>query len=307
MNLDPMPDPRLAQLSRLSKDFRSGRISRRDFLDRLASLAGGAALAQHYFASSAWAQATESAAPVEAAASPAVESAAVLYPGNGATLLGYLSRPRPRDDGKSFPAVLLIHESTGLNGHIRDVARRLAAEGYFVLAVDQLSRHGGTASFLSPDDAAAACDNAGDEDIARGLEDLEAAASYLAFHPLVEAGRIAVLGFGWGGQRAFLYAAANPTLQAAVVFYGAPPPEDSLASIATPVLGHYAANDPRVTSTVAPTQAAMQRLGKSYDARIYPDTGHAFFNDTGPHYDEPAAQIAWFRTLEFLQKHLASG
>jgi len=307
---DPMPDPRLAQLARFSEEYRSGRISRRVFIERLISVLGSSALAQHWLVSSGWAGTPQSnVSPQEPGPEPeslpGVESSAVLYPGEGATLLGYLSRPQPRDDAKPFPGLLLIHESTGLNDHIRDVARRLAAEGYFVLAVDQLSRQGGTASFLSPDAAAEACDNAGDEDVARGIEDLEAATSYLAFHPLVETGRIGVLGFGWGGERAFLYATVNPALKAAVVFYGGPPPEDQLAAIETPVLGHYAANDPRVTSTVAATRAAMQRLGKSYDAKIYPGVAPAFFNDTGSAYDEAAALDAWTRTLAFLKQRLA--
>jgi carboxymethylenebutenolidase len=196
----------------------------------------------------------------------------------------------------------LIHEDRGLDEHIRSVARRLAAEGYVVLALDHLSRQGGTAVFASPDDAAAACGKIGDEDVVR---DLEAAASYLAGHPLVERERIGVMGFGWGGARAFLYATVNPTLKAAVVFCGAPPPKDKLAAIAAPVLGHYAESDTRATSTVAATQEAMQRLGRSYDARIYPAAAHSFFNETSPHYNESAALDSWSRTIAFLKSHLA--
>ena len=271
---------------------------------------GGSALAHHYLETSGWAQPLlspqENVQESESRNGPAeaeslrVESA-VIYPGEGATLLGYLSRPQPGEGGEPFPGLLLIHESHGLNEHIRGVTRRLAAEGYLVLAVDQLSRQGGTASFVSPDDAAAACGKVGDEDVVR---DLEAATSYLASHPLVQPERIGVMGFGWGGERAFLYATVNPALKAAVVFYGSPPPEDKLAAIETPVLGNYAENDARVTPTVAATQAAMQRLCKSYDAKVYPAAEHAFFNDTGPRYNEAAAQDAWTRTIAFLKEHL---
>jgi carboxymethylenebutenolidase len=296
-----MPDPRLTQLARFSKEFRAGRISRRVFIERLIALLGSSALAQYYLESSGWAETLLS--PQEPAPEPeppAVESSAVTIPGEGATLLGYFSRPQ---QGKPLPGLLLIHEDRGLNDHIRDVARRLAAEGYFVLAVDQLSRQGGAAAFLSPEETAAACGKVSDEDVIR---DLEATASYLVSHPMVQPDRIGVMGFGWGGERAFLYATVNPTLKAAVVFYGGPPPEDSLSSIAAPVLGNYARNDAPVTSTVAATQAAMQRLGKSFDAKIYPAADQAFFNDTSPSYDEAAAQDAWTRTLAFLKKHLAS-
>ena len=304
-----MPDLRLAQLA---AEYRAGRITRRVFIERLTVVLGGSTLAQHYLSSSG--QAGTLFPPQESAPAPEsrdgtsvsfrVESSAVIYPGEGATLLGYFSRPQHREGGKPFPGLLLIHENRGLDEHIRTVARRLAAEGYFVLAVDQLSRLGGAASFPSPDEAAAACGKVGDEDVVR---DLEAACSYLRSHPLVEADRIGVMGFGWGGQRAFLYATVNPTLKAAVVFYGGPPPEDKLAAIATPVLGNYAGNDASVTSTVAAAEAAMQRLGKSFDARIYPAADNAFFNDTGPLYNEAAAHDAWTRTLAFLKKHLASG
>ena len=319
-----MPHPRLETLA---AEYRSGKINRRIFIERLIAVVGSSALAHHYLETSGWAETPESPESPESNVSPQesdqesdqesgarndtavsfrVESTIVTYPGEGATLLGYLSRPQQGKDGEEgapFPGLLLIHENRGLNEHIRDVARRLAAEGFFVLAVDQLSRRGGTGSFASPDDAVAAFENVGDEDV---VKDLEAAASYLASHPSVEPERIGVMGFCWGGQRAFLYATVNPALKAAVVFYGSPPPAEKLAAVEAPVLGNYAENDARVTSTVAATQAAMQRLGKSYDAKIYPAAEHAFFNDTGPRYDEAAAQDAWTRTLAFLKKHLAS-
>jgi len=299
-----------ARLEQFAAEYRSGKISRRVFMERLISVVGSSALADHFLETSGWALSAvspqesyqETGARNDTPVSVRVESTAVIYPGEGATLLGYLSRPRQNDDGAPFPGVLLIHENRGLDEHIRDVARRLAAEGFFVLAVDQLSRQGGTSSFAAPEDAAAAFGSVGDEDV---VQDLEAAASYLRSHPSVETDRIGVLGFGWGGERAFLYATVNPALQAAVVFYGAPPPEDKLSRIAAPILGNYAENDAPVTSTVAATEAAMQKLGKSYDAKIYPETEHAFFNETGPRYNEPAAQDAWSRTLAFLKRNLA--
>jgi len=218
----------------------------------------------------------------------------------GATLQGYLSRPSA---GGPHPGILLIHENRGLNEHLRDVARRLAAEGFVVLAVDELSRQGGTGSFASPDDAIAAFRNLHDDQV---VEDLDAAYRYLHSHSSVRQDQLAVMGFCWGGQRSFLYATVSPDLKAVVVFYGTPPPEDKLLGIQAPVLGNYAENDPRVTSTVAATQAAMERLGKVYDAKIYPGAEHAFFNDSGPRYNEAAAQDAWTRTLAFLKKNLGS-
>ena len=299
-----------ARLAQIAAEYRAGTISRRTFIERLVSVMGGAALAGSYLETSAWARrlalpqeaGSESGTRNGAPVSVGIESASVSIPAAGATLLGYLSRPQPAPVAAPFPGLLLIHEDHGLNEQLRGVARRLAAEGFFVLAVDHLSRQGGVAAFTSPDAVVAALENVSDEDV---VQDLEAATSYLRSHPLVAPSRIGVLGFRWGGERAFLYATVNPTLKAAVVFCGGPPPEDALSALQTPVLGHYAEHDILVTSTVAATQAAMQQLGKSYDARIYPAAEPAFFHDTSPHYDETAAQDSWSRTRDFLRKHLA--
>ena len=288
----------MSRLAQLVARFRSGSITRRVFFVRLASVLGSSALAQHYFELNA------TASPQNAPAGPepvAVESSAVMVPGEAATLLGYFSRPLAREDAPSLPGLLLVHPDHGLDEQIREVARRLAAEGYFVLALDHLSRQGGTPVFTSPDDAAQAFGKVAEEDV---IQELEAAASYLTFHPWIEQDRIGVIGFGWGGTHAFQYAAVNPTLQAAVVYCGAPPPEDSLAGIAAPVLGNYASNDTRVTPTIASATAAMQRLDKPFDAKIYPAEA-AFFDPASSDYDEAAAQDSWARTLAFLHKHLA--
>jgi len=297
-----MTDPRIAQIA---PEYRAGKMDRRIFLERLISILGSYSLAYQFLETSGWAESVVS--PQESdqeSGAFAVESTTVTYPGEGATLQGYLSRPHSGEDGGPFPGLLLIHENRGLNEHMRHVARRLAAAGYVVLAVDQLSRQGGTRSFASPDDAVAAFRAVNDDVV---VQDLDSAYRYLKSHALAQAERVGVMGFCWGGQRAFLYATANPALKAAVVFYGTPPPEDKLANVASPVLGNYAENDARVTSTVAATEAAMTKLGKSYDAKVYPGTAHAFFNETGPRYNEPAAQDAWTRTLAFLKTNLGSG
>jgi len=297
----------LGPLQTLAAEYRSGKIGRRTFLERLIAVFGSYPLAHHFLETSGWAESVVSPLESQARNDPAeagsfrVESTAVTFPGEGATLHGYLSRPQQREDGGPFPGVLLIHENRGLNNHIRDVARRLAAEGFVVLAVDELSRQGGTGSFSSPDDAGAACRALKDGQV---VQDLDAAYQYLNSHALARADHVGVMGFCWGGQRAFLYAAANPGLKATVVFYGSPPPEDKLAEIESPVLGIYGENDARVTSTVAATEAAMRNLGKSYEAKVYPGAEHAFFNETGPRYNEAAARDAWTRTLTFLRTHL---
>ncbi len=89
-----------------------------------------------------------------------------------------------------------------------------------------------------------------------------------------------------------------------MVFYGATPEEAALANIQAPVLANYGETDQRITSRVPETEAAMRRLGKSFDFKIYPGAGHAFFNDTSDRYDESAAEDAWNRTLAFFKNNL---
>lgn len=288
-----MTDPRVEQIA---AEYRSGNMDRRIFVERLIAVLGSYPLAQHFLETSGWAMSLLS--PQESPAA-GVESAAVKYPAEGATLQGYLSRPKT---GGPFPGVLLIHENRGLNEHIRDVARRIAAQGFVVLAVDQLSRKGGTASFATPAEAAAALQAFADDPVRM---DLDAAYEYLDSHAAVRRYRIAVWGFCWGGQRSFLYATANAALKAAVVFYGSPPPEEKLADIQCPVLGNYGETDTRITSTVPTVESAMKKLGKSYDAKVYPGAPHAFFNDTRrERYNEAAAKDAWARSIAFLKKSL---
>ena len=288
-----MTDPRLEQIA---AEYRAGNMDRRVFLERLIAVLGSYPLAHHFLETSGWALSLLS--PQESLAA-GVGSTAVKYPGEGATLQAYLSRPKA---GGPFPGVLLIHENRGLNEHIRDVARRIAAQGFVVLAVDHLSRKGGTASFATPDEATASFQTLTDDQV---LNDMDAAFEYLYSHAAARRDRIAVWGFCWGGQRSFLYATDNAALKAAVVFYGSPPPEEKLADIQCPVLGNYGETDTRITSTVPTVEATMKRLGKSYEAKVYPGAPHAFFNDTNrERYNEAAAKDAWARSIAFLKKNL---
>ena len=284
-----------SRLETIAAEYRSKSINRRVFMERLTAVLGSYPLAHHFLETSGWAMTLLS--PAESLQAD-VESTAVKYPGQGVTLEGYLSRPK---GAGPFPGILLIHENRGLNEHIRDVARRFAAEGFVVLAVDQLSRKGGTASFASPDAARDAIGTLTDDQV---VADLDAAYKYLQSHAAVRKDHTAVMGFCWGGQRTFLYATANPNLKAAVVFYGSTPAEEKLANIRCPVLAHYGQTDARITDRAPDTEAAMKKHGKSFEYKIYPGAAHAFFNDTGANYNEAAAKEAWPRTLDFFRKNL---
>ena len=135
--------------------YREGIITRRDLLRALIA-ATGSYTAAHLFLESSGLAATLISQVESDAANVTAET--IRYPSGEFQIEGYLVKPK--SSGK-HPAVIVIHENRGLNEHIRDVARRLAAEGFVALAVDQLSHKGGTASFATPD--AASLSNAPDE------------------------------------------------------------------------------------------------------------------------------------------------
>jgi carboxymethylenebutenolidase len=209
----------------------------------------------------------------------------------------------PSAAGK-YPAIIAIHETSGLTDHNRDVVRRFAKEGYVALVPDLLSRHGGTAKAnptgtglsnfreLAPNDAV--------------TEDVEAGLNYLKSLPEVRADRLGLTGFCWGGGRAFDAATRIRGLRALVVYYGeSPEPLDLVKNIEAPVLAHYGEEDPRITKGVPATEEAMKKHNKSYTYKIYPKAKHAFNNDTtADRYNPEAAKEAWARTLEFFNKQL---
>jgi carboxymethylenebutenolidase len=277
-------------------EYRGGKLDRRAFISRLITITGSMATTHLLLESSGLAETLVS--EIESKQIQVV-SETIVYPGTGDTkVTGYLSAPQ--GEGK-FPAVVVIHENRGLNDHTRDVARRFAGEGFVALAPDLLSRKGGTASMESPDKAREAIGTVSSEE---AIADLEAALAFLNQHAKVQAGQLGSVGFCWGGARSFLLAAESELLKAAVVFYGSAPSAEKIAQVRCPVLGIYGETDERITSKVPEVAAAMKEAGKSFEYKIYPGAGHAFFNDTGERYNAEAAKDAWTRTLTFLRANL---
>jgi len=116
----------------------------------------------------------------------------------------------------------------------------------------------------------------------------------------------ATLGFCWGGARSFGYAAAQPALQAAVVFYGTAPEPPALAGVKAPVLGLYGGDDARVNATIPATEAEMKKLGRAYQAHVFAGAGHGFLRgqDDRNGANLRATQQAWPRVVSFLREHL---
>lgn len=202
--------------------------------------------------------------------------------------------------------VIVIHEIYGLSDWIRAVADQIAREGFIAVAPDLISGRGpgggGTESVATRDEVVA---------LVRGLTPDETAARLNTVHDYVvrlpaSNGKSATIGFCWGGARSFGYAAAQPALDGAIVYYGTSPETAELARVAAPVLGHYAGDDARVNATVPPAEAEMKRLGKFYETHVYEGAGHGFLRmrEGREGANRAAAEKSWPRTVRFLRERL---
>lgn len=141
-------------------------------------------------------------------------------------------------------------------------------------------------------------------DLERHLGVLRAAVAFLRAHPACAGRAIGSVGFCLGGGLSALLAGEEPELGAAVIFYGSSPSAAQASSIGCPLRGFYGHDDPRIVSGLPAFDAALDSAGVDRELRIYPDTPHAFFNDTRPSYRAEAARDAWARTLAFFAEAL---
>jgi len=280
--------------------FTHGGMNRREFLDRLAELAGSsaAAVALLPLLQNNYAQAA-----IVAPDDRRLVSERVSYESPKGKINGYLVRAKAADakDLGKRPAVIVIHENRGLNPHIEDIARRLAVEGYLAFAPDLLSVNGGTPP---------------EEDRARELhqkterEDMIAAA--LAAIPFIQkhaesTGKVGAVGFCFGGGVVNRMAAGSPDLGAAVPYYGVQVPVEMVPAIKAPLLLQYAENDENINKGIVAYETALAANNKKYAIYIYAGTQHAFNNDTGAaRYNKAVAELAWTRTLAFFAENLGA-
>jgi carboxymethylenebutenolidase len=231
---------------------------------------------------------------------PSLTSEMVQFAGPGGNINAYVSRPK---EGKNLGTVLVIHENRGLVGHIKDVARRFAKDGFAAIAVDLMGRVGGSDKFNGSDAATEEI-----KKVTGGMvaEDLNAAVAYMKTQSYVN-GKFGVVGYCWGGGQSLNFATKSKDLAAAVVYYGRnPDPLDSVSNISAKVMGNYAADDPNIMPGVEPLKAAMAKAGKSFDVKVYPGAKHAFNNNTNAdRYNPEAARDAWQRTTKFFKDNLA--
>jgi carboxymethylenebutenolidase len=263
----------------------------------------------------------------------------VTYDGEAGKVQAYLAKPEgegPR------PAVIVIHEIYGLNDQIKDVANRFAAQGYVAFAPHLYSRPG-LVEVLTPANIEQAMqfqmslarDRMSDmayvrEEMAKLpaekretlqkvfpvyshlpgeqlTQDLVKAVDFLNDQSFVQVGKIASVGFCFGGGMS-INLACHARLAACVVFYGSnPEPIEQVKNIVCPVLGLYGADDMRINQNLDKLVKAMVDTKKDFEMKIYPGAAHAFFNNTRKEvYREGPAKDSWERVLRFYKTCLSS-
>ena len=266
---------------------------RRVFLQKLVKAAGGAAAAAAILP---WLEGTGAEAAMIGPDDPRLATSGEKITGATGDLAAYVAMPKGA--GK-LPAVVVIHENRGLTDHIRDVARRVAVEGFLAVAPDMLSPVGGT-----PPDRDKARDMIGGLKGADVIANLVATAKFARGHGN-STGNAGCVGFCWGGQRANFLAVADPDLKAAVAYYGRQPKE-GIEKIGAKLLLHYAEDDKGVNSGIDAYVKALKAAGKTFEMHQYPGTKHAFNNDANPaRYNKAAAELAWRRTIDFFKKNVS--
>jgi len=291
-------------------DHADGLIERREALRRLALLGLGVPAATALLAAcgagddtggdaaAAGPSADRPGTPATAPAGPSpLPTEAITFAGPEGTTLQAAWAPAENPRG----AVLVIHENRGLTDHIRSVAGRLAASGFSALAIDLLSREGGTAAVGDEAQVIATLGGIPQErfvaDMRAALDELERRAS---------GSKLGMTGFCFGGGMTWLLlASGEPRLAAAVPFYGPLPDDADFSGSRAAVLGVYAEQDARVNATREAARAALERAGLKHEIVTFPGVDHAFFNDTGQRYDAGAAAQAYQRLIDWFGENLA--
>ncbi|ESW87818.1 MULTISPECIES: dienelactone hydrolase family protein [unclassified Mesorhizobium] len=270
-------------------------LDRRRFMEQLTRLAGSGAAAA---AIAPLLAANSAQAAIVADNDPRVKAEDITYSGSSGEMKGYLVRPA--DQSGKLGTVIVVHENRGLNPHIKDVARRVALEGFVALAPDFLSPLGGT-----PADEDKARDMFTKLDASQVTADGLATIAYLKGEKDGN-GKVGAVGFCWGGGTVNNLAVNAPDLAAGVAYYGMQPKAEDVAKIKAALLLHYAGLDERIDAGIDAYKKALDAAHVEYTVYVYDGVNHAFNNDTSAaRYDKKAADLAWGRTIAFLKEKLA--
>lgn len=226
--------------------------------------------------------------------------------GNG-SIPAYFAMP---ENGQNLSVVLVAHEIFGVHEHIKDICRRLAKAGYYAIAPELFVRQGDVSTIADIQDIQKNVTSKVPD--AQVMSDLDACVAFAAQNKAVNAQKLAITGFCWGGRITWLYAAHNPRVKAGGAWYGRlegavseltpTHPLDVVRKINAPILGLYGGADTGIPLTsVALMQASLQAVGKPSKIIIYPDTPHAFNADYRPSYREAAAKDAWVQLMQWFK------
>jgi len=277
----------------LYDEYTHSQLNRKDFMKKLALLAGSTAMAMtilpllenNYAAAASF-------------TSDDIIVDNITYPGADGEMKAVLAKPKTN---KKFGCVLVIHENRGLNPHIIEVTKRVAAEGFIALGVDALSPFGGT-----PTDEDKGRELIGKLDPEKNLQNYLKGLEYLRNRKDAN-GKVACMGFCWGGGMANKLAVNDPKLQAAVAYYGAQANSADIPKIKASLMLHYGGLDERINAGIPAYEQALKENNKDYKIYIYDGVNHAFNNNTSPtQYNEAAAKLAWSRTMELFKNKLAT-
>ena len=229
-------------------------------------------------------------------------------PVEGGELPAYVAHPA---GAGPFPVVLVVQEIFGVHEHIADVARRLAKLGYLAIAPELFFRRGDPRT--APDAESLRRDFVTPTGDAQVLADLDRTLAWADAHGGA-ADRVALIGFCWGGRIAWLYAAHQPRLKAAVAWYGRlngdstslqpRHPLQLAGELKAPVLGLYGGKDQGIPLTaVEALRTALTAAGSPSTIEVYPEAPHAFFADYRPSYRAEAAADGWRRLQAWLIRY----
>lgn len=276
----------------LYDEYTHSQVSRKDFMRKLAILAGSTAVAMTILP-----MLENNYAAAADFNSDDIEVENITYAGVEGEMKAVLAKPKGK---KNLGCVLVIHENRGLNPHIIDVTKRVAAEGFLALGVDALSPLGGT-----PTDEDKGRELIGKLDPEKNLQNYLKGLDYLRNRKDGN-GKVGCVGFCWGGAMANKLAVNDPKLQAAVAYYGAQANVADVPKIKASLMLHYGGLDERINAGIPAYEQALKDNKIDYKIYIYDGVNHAFNNNTSPtRYNEAAAKLAWSRTIELFKQKLA--
>jgi carboxymethylenebutenolidase len=233
----------------------------------------------------------------------------VKIPVKDGVIPGYRACPAK---GRGFPIVLVVQEIFGVHEHIKDICRRLAHSGYCAVAPELFSREGDVSKMTDVNEILnKVVSKVPDSQV---MTDLDAAANWAAKTSHGDIGRIAIVGFCWGGRIVWLYSAHNPKVKAGAAWYGRltgdknemtpKNPIDYAGAFNTPVIAFYGGKDTGIPQeSIEQMRIALQVVGNSSQLNVYPDAEHGFNADYRPSYNKEAAQDAWKKMLVWFRKN----